>query len=84
MLMVAEAGLLSAGGAALGLFVSRIALALLAEPFGMKTGFYIRVVPPGAIDLITIPLVTFLGMIAGLFPALQAVRRSMQSGLYAP
>lgn len=84
MLMIAEAALLSATGATLGLLVSRITLSLLAEPFGMQTGFFVRIVPPGTIELLTIPIVTVLGMLAGLFPAMQAVRRSMQDGLYAP
>lgn len=80
-LFVLEAALVSIAGAVLGSIFLYVGL-FVAQPIIEAThGLYIAIGPPTATEAIYLLSVVAAGTIAGLFPALRAVRLSLADGM---
>lgn len=80
-LVLAEAALLTAAGAALGLALLYIGLAIAQPIVTARFGLHIAVTPPSAWDLQLLAMVGFAGLLAGAVPAYRASRMSLADGL---
>ena len=81
LLLVAEAGLLSAIGVAVGVVLFYLGI-ILVRPFTQSLlGVDITVSLPTTSDLLILFTVIVAGLLAGLVPALRAYRRSLSDGL---
>ena len=80
-LLVAEAGLLTVAGAALGLAFLYLGL-FIAQPFlSSEYGLFLEVTAPSGHDLSILGAVIAAGFLAGLLPALKACRQSLADGM---
>ena len=80
-LLLAEAALLVAAGAALGVIVTYGALAVLQPLLDKRYGLYLELGPPGGSDLATLAAILAGGVAAGLLPAWRAYRLSLADGM---
>ena len=80
-LLLAEAALLVAAGAALGAIVTYVALALLRPLIDKHYGLYLELGPPDAGDLAALAAILAGGVVAGLLPAWRAYRLSLADGM---
>jgi putative ABC transport system permease protein len=80
-LLMAEAGVLTAAGVALGLMLLYAAL-LLARPYVDATyGLHLPIAPPKPDAWATLGAIVLAGCAAGLLPALRAYRLSLADGM---
>ena len=78
---MAEAGVLTAVGVALGILLLYVAL-LLARPYVDATyGLHLQIAPLKPDAWATLGLVVLGGCLAGLLPALRAYRLSLADGM---
>lgn len=80
-LLVCEAGLLSAGGVALGTAVLFAGLAMARPAIDRVYGLYLDIAPPTATELSALGAIVAAGCIAGLLPAWRAYRMSLADGM---
>ena len=80
-LLLAEAALLVAAGAVLGMIVTYASLAVLQPLLDKRYGLYLELAPPGGSDLAALALVLLGGVAAGLLPAWRAYRLSLADGM---
>ena len=80
-LLVSEAGVLTAAGAALGCAALYLALLILRPLIDARFGLYLDLAPPDAGELITLAVIIAAGCLAGLVPALRAYRLSLVDGM---
>ena len=81
LLLVIEAGLLAAAGAALGVALVYAALLLIQPLLEAAIGFYLPIRPPTALHLGWLTGLIGAGMLIGLIPAWRAYRNSLSDGL---
>ncbi len=80
-LLVAEAGVLTVIGAALGMMLLYLGL-LIAQPvLATKYGLFLATTAPTTSDLGILAAVIGAGLIAGFLPALKACRQSLADGM---
>ncbi|MEK9725165.1 MAG: ABC transporter permease, partial [Rhodospirillaceae bacterium] len=82
-LLVCEAAALSAVGAGLGLGLCVAAVALASDWLGARYGLYLSSALPGARDAVLVGAVIAAGALAGVVPAVRAVRQTLADGLVA-
>lgn len=80
-LLVAEAGLLAAAGALLGIVLKTVLVAVLRGPVQARTGILFDDLLPGAADAAALGVVASAGLALGLFPAWRAYRNSLTDGM---
>jgi putative ABC transport system permease protein len=80
-LLLAEATLLVAAGAALGTAATYATLAVLRPLIDNRYGLYLEIGPPDAGDLAALAAVLLGGVVAGLLPAWRAYRLSLADGM---
>lgn len=80
-LLLAEAALLSAGGALLGMVLAELALAALGSWLQTRYGIFVAPGMPGRQALSFLAAVAACGIAVGLLPAWLAYRRSVQDGM---
>ena len=80
-LLLAEAALLVAAGAVLGMIVTYASLAVLQPLLDKRYGLFLELAPPGGSDLLSLALVLLGGVAAGLLPAWRAYRLSLADGM---
>jgi putative ABC transport system permease protein len=80
-LLLAEAGLLVLAGAALGVTLLYVALALLRPLVDARFGLYLAIDPPDLGELLALAAVLVAGLLAGLLPAWRAYRLSLSDGM---
>jgi putative ABC transport system permease protein len=80
-LLVAEAGLLTAAGIALGITLLYAGLAVAQPYIETNYGIYLPIEPPSASELMTLGAIAIAGCLAGLLPALRAYRLSLADGM---
>jgi putative ABC transport system permease protein len=83
-LLLAEAALLVAAGAALGVIVTYGALAVLQPLLEKRYGLYLELGPPDGSDLAALAALAAIlvgGVAAGLVPAWRAYRLSLADGM---
>jgi len=80
-LLLLEAGLLAAVGAALGMVLLYVALAALRGGVAAHYGILLTLGPPSGEEWLLLGAVIALGLIAGCIPAWIAYRRSLADGL---
>jgi len=81
LLLIAEAGLLAAAGAVLGVVLKTALLGALASPIQARTGILLESVRPGAAEAVVVAVVTAAGLILGALPAWRAYRNSLADGM---
>lgn len=81
LLLVIEAGLLAATGAALGVALVYATLLLIQPLLEATIGFYLPIRPPTALHLGWLAGLIGAGMVIGLIPAWRAYRNSLADGL---
>jgi putative ABC transport system permease protein len=80
-LLVAEAGVLTLAGTALGILLLYAALLILQPYIDTAYGLHLPIEPPRLDELATLGAVVAAGCIAGLLPALRAYRLSLADGM---
>jgi putative ABC transport system permease protein len=80
-LLMAEAGLLTAAGIALGILLLYAALLIVRPYVDTHYALHLPVEPPKAAELTTLGIIVAAGCIAGLLPALRAYRLSLADGM---
>jgi putative ABC transport system permease protein len=80
-LLVAEAGLLTATGIALGIVLLYTGLAALRPIVDRTYGLHLPIDPPTPGELATLGAIVAAGCLAGLLPALRAYRLSVADGM---
>jgi putative ABC transport system permease protein len=81
LLLVAEAGLLAAAGALLGVVLKTAVLGALASPIQARTGILLESVGPGTAEAVVAVVVTAAGLALGALPAWRAYRNSLADGM---
>ncbi len=81
LLLVAEAGLLAAAGALLGVVLKTAVLGALASPIQARTGILLESVGPGSAEAVVVAVVTAAGLALGALPAWRAYRNSLADGM---
>ncbi|WP_405224441.1 ABC transporter permease [Lentisalinibacter sediminis] len=81
LLLVAEAGLLAAAGALLGVVLKTAVLGALASPIQARTGILLERVWPGMAEAAVVAVVTVAGLGLGALPAWRAYRNSLADGM---
>ena len=81
LLLVAEAGLLAAAGALLGVALKTAVLGALASPIQARTGILLESVGPGTAEAVVVAVVTAAGLALGALPAWRAYRNSLADGM---
>jgi putative ABC transport system permease protein len=80
-LLMAEAGVLTAAGIALGVVLLYAALLLLQPWVDANYGLRLPIEAPRPAELVTLAAVAIAGCLAGLLPALRAYRLSLADGM---
>ncbi len=80
-MLVAEAGLLTAAGVAVGLAFLHLGLLAARPLIDAHYGLYLTLGPPGPRDLAVLGLVFAAGLAAGAVPAVKAYRQSLADGM---
>ncbi|MGF1553502.1 MAG: ABC transporter permease [Paracoccaceae bacterium] len=80
-MLVLEAALISAAGAALGLIAVYAGLVLAQPWLDAAYGLYIPIAPPGSRELAILAAIVGAGTAIGLVPALRAYRLSLADGM---
>jgi putative ABC transport system permease protein len=80
-LLVAEAGLLTAGAIVVGCALLYATLALLRPYVDARFGLYLAVELPQAREVLALGAIQLAGLLAGLLPAAQAYRLSLADGM---
>ena len=81
MLLVLESAALVSLGTVFGAAIMTVAYALLSEWVGNTYGLFLTSVLPGQTEFIHIAAIIAVGTLAGLVPAVRAVRQSLVDGL---
>jgi putative ABC transport system permease protein len=80
-LLMAEAGVLTATGIALGVVLLYAALLVLQPYVDTTYGLHLPIEPPKPAELATLATIAIAGCLAGLLPALRAYRLSLADGM---
>jgi putative ABC transport system permease protein len=80
-LLVAEAGVLTLAGIALGIVLLYLALLVLQPYVDANYGLHLPVEGPRLPELATLGIIALAGCVAGLLPALRAYRLSLADGM---
>jgi putative ABC transport system permease protein len=80
-LLMAEAGVLTVAGIALGVVLLYAALLVLQPYVDSAYGLHLSIEPPKASELATLAGIAVAGCLAGLLPALRAYRLSLADGM---
>ena len=80
-LLMAEAGVLTVAGIALGVVLLYAALLVLQPYVDTAYGLHLPIEPPKAGELVTLGMIAIAGCLAGLLPALRAYRLSLADGM---
>ena len=80
-LLMAEAGVLTAAGIALGVVLLYAALLVLQPYVDTTYGLHLPIDPPKPAELATLGMIAIAGCLAGLLPALRAYRLSLADGM---
>ena len=80
-LLVSEAAVLTAAGAAAGLGLFYAALAAFRPVLDSRFGLFLEISAPTAHDLAILGAVVLAGVLAGAVPALGAYRQSLADGM---
>jgi putative ABC transport system permease protein len=80
-LLMAEAGLLTLMGIALGILLLYIGLSVLQPYLDRSYGLYLPIDAPKPAELMTLAGIAVAGALAGLLPALRAYRLSVADGM---
>jgi putative ABC transport system permease protein len=80
-LLVAEAGVLTLAGIALGIVLLYAALLLMQPYVDSNYGLHLLIEGPRAPELVTLAIIAVAGCVAGLLPALRAYRLSLADGM---
>jgi len=80
-LLMAEAGVLTIAGIALGIVLLYAALMLLQPFVDAAYGLHLPVAPPRPGEWVTLGIIVLAGTMAGLLPALRAYRLSLADGM---
>lgn len=80
-LLVAEAGVLTLAGIALGVVLLYAALLAVQPYVDSNYGLHLPIDPPKSPELLTLGIIAVAGCIAGLLPALRAYRLSLADGM---
>jgi putative ABC transport system permease protein len=80
-LLVAEAGVLGVAGAALGIAMLYVVLAIIRPLVDARFGLYIAIGWPSPREAAALAAVIVAGLVAGLVPALRAYRFSVSDGM---
>ncbi len=81
LLLIAEAGLLAAAGAILGVLLKTLVLGALRSPIEARTGILLEGMLPGRADALVVLVVTMAGLALGALPAWRAYRNSLADGM---
>ena len=80
-LLMAEAGVLTVAGIALGVVLLYAALLVLQPYVDTAYGLHLPIESPKAGELVTLGMIAIAGCLAGLLPALRAYRLSLADGM---
>jgi putative ABC transport system permease protein len=80
-LLMAEAGVLTLAGVAVGVVLLYAALVLLRPYVDVTYGLHLPIEPPAPPEVTTLVLIALAGCLAGLLPALRAYRLSLADGM---
>jgi putative ABC transport system permease protein len=80
-LLMAEAGVLTVTGIALGVVLLYAALLVLQPYVDTTYGLHLPIEPPKPAELATLATIAIAGCLAGLLPALRAYRLSLADGM---
>ena len=78
---MAEAGVLTLAGIALGIVLLYAALLLVQPYVDANYGLHLPIEPPKYPELATLAVIAVAGCVAGLLPALRAYRLSLADGM---
>jgi putative ABC transport system permease protein len=80
-LLMAEAGVLTLAGVAVGVVLLYAALLLLRPYVDVAYGLHLPIEPPAPPEVTTLVFIALAGCLAGLLPALRAYRLSLADGM---
>lgn len=80
-LLMAEAGLLTAAGVALGTLLLYAAIALMRGWADRTYGLNLSLAPPHGAEIAMLAFVVVAGLVAGMIPAIRAYRLSLADGM---
>jgi len=80
-LLLLEAGILTFAGVITGVLTTYALLYSVRPVVDKVYGLYLEITPPSSFELLALGMIVIGGVIAGLFPALRAYKRSLTDGM---